>query len=253
MSSFRERVRRRETLFGALLTLGAPEIAEVFALAGFDWVWIDLEHTPLNLEQARQHVQAIAGRAGTIIRVPWNDPVYIKRVLDLGCDGILVPQVRTADEARQAVAAAKYPPAGMRSVGIARAQQYGMTLQECVQNGNDRVAVVLQIEHIDAVARIHEILDVADVDAIVIGPYDLSASMGHPGQFTHPDVAKVIAALADACNQRQMPWGAFAPNVASAKEQLARGGTLLAVATDTMYVWRGAQAVLSELRPRQRT
>src|SRR5262245_6081517 len=175
---FRARVRRRDTLFGPLLTLAAPEVAELFALAGFDWVWIDLEHAPLSLDQARQLIQAVAGRAGTVIRVPWNDPVHIKRALDLGCDGVIVPQIRTADEARHAVAAAKYPPAGVRSVGIARAQQYGMTLPEYVLRANDRVAVILQIEHADAVPHIDDVLAVPEVDAIVVGPDALSARMG---------------------------------------------------------------------------
>lgn len=248
MSTFRERVRRGEKLFGALQTLGSSEVAELFALVGFDWVWIDLEHTPLTWERVLPIVQAIGGRAGTIVRVPWNDPVHIKRALDIGCDGVLVPQVKTAEEARLAVAAAKYPPRGIRSVGIARAQQYGLTLQDCVTSANDRVTVMLQIEHIDAVPHINDILSVDGVDAVIVGPYDLSASMGFPGQFTHPDVAAVIARLATACNERQMPWGAFAPNVESAKAQLARGASLIALATDTMYLWRGAQAALTDLK-----
>src|SRR5262245_56033198 len=128
MTEFRARIRRRDVLIAPLLTLPAPEVAELFALVGFDWLWIDLEHTPLSLGQAQQMIQSTAGRAGTVVRVPWNDPVHVKRALDLGCDGVIVPQVRKADEARQAVAAAKYPPEGVRSVGIARAQQYGMTL-----------------------------------------------------------------------------------------------------------------------------
>ena len=116
MIDFRQRVRQREILVGPLLTLGSTQVAEIFALLGFDWVWIDLEHTPLNLEQVQHAVQTIAGRMGSIVRAPWNDPVHIKLALDIGCDGVLVPQVKTADEARQAVAAAKYPPAGIRSV-----------------------------------------------------------------------------------------------------------------------------------------
>ena len=248
MSRFRERVRRGDRLFGALQTLGASEVAELFALVGFDWVWIDLEHTPLHWERTLQIVQVIADRAGTIVRVPWNDPVHIKRALDIGCDGVLVPQVKTAEEARLAVAAAKYPPLGIRSVGIARAQQYGLTLQQCVENANDRVTVMLQIEHIDAVPHIDDILRVDGVDAIIVGPYDLSASMGFPGQFMRPEVAAEIAKVANACNERRMPWGAFAPTVESAKAQLVRGASLIALATDTMYLWRGAQAALTDLK-----
>jgi 2-keto-3-deoxy-L-rhamnonate aldolase RhmA len=248
MNPFRTRVRARETLIGPLLTLGSPEIAELFALLGYDWLWIDMEHTPLTLERVQMLIQAAAGRTATVIRVPWNDPVYIKRALDLGCDGVIVPQVRTADEARRAVAAAKYPPAGIRSVGIARAQQYGMTLQDYVLAANDRVTVILQIEHIDAVPHIADILKVPDVDAIIVGPYDLSASMGMPGQIAHPEVTAVIETLAAACNEHKMAWGAFAPNVESAKTHIARGATLIVLGTDTIHLWTAARSALAEVR-----
>jgi 2-keto-3-deoxy-L-rhamnonate aldolase RhmA len=248
MSTFRERVRRRDILVGALLTLGSPEVAEIYTLVGFDWVWVDLEHTALSLEKAQQLIQVASRKIGSIVRVPWNDPVHIKRALDLGCDGVIVPQVRTADEARQAVAAAKYPPAGIRSVGIARAQQYGMRLQEYVISANDSVTVMLQIEHVDAVPHIDGILDVPGVDAIVIGPYDLSASMGRPGQIAHADVTAMIDKLAVTCNERKMPWGAFVPDAVSAKARLAGGASVIALATDTMHLWRGARAAIAEMR-----
>jgi 2-dehydro-3-deoxyglucarate aldolase/4-hydroxy-2-oxoheptanedioate aldolase len=249
MTDFRTRVRRRDLLIGPLITLGDPAVAETFALAGCDWLWLDLEHAPLGLDRLQQHVQAVAGRAGTVVRVPWNDPVHVKRVLDVGCDGVIVPQVRSADEARAAVAAAQYPPAGVRSVGIARAQRYGMSLNEYVQTANDGVTVILQIEHVDALPRAADILAVSGVDAVIVGPYDLSASMGLPGQIAHPDVVAAVAAIADACNRAGTPWGVFAPDAASARVQIARGATLIAVGTDAMYLWRGARAALAELRP----
>lgn len=249
MTDFRTRVRRRDLLIGPLVTLTDSAVAEAFALAGCDFLWLDLEHAPLGLESLRQHIQAVAGRAGTVVRVPWNDAVHIKGVLDLGCDGVIIPQVRSAEEARQAVAATKYPPAGVRSVGIARAQRYGMNLGEYVQTANDVVTVILQIEHIDAVPHVADILAVPGVDAVIIGPYDLSASMGVPGQIAHPDVAAAVANVADACNRSGMPWGVFAPNAAAAKVQIARGATVIALATDTMYLWTGMRAALGELRP----
>ena len=190
----------------------------------------------------------MAGRAGTVVRVPWNDPVHIKQALDLGCDGVLVPQVRTAAEAARAVAAAKYPPAGVRSVGIARAQRYGMAVQECVASANEQVAVLVQLEHVDAVRCADDILAVPGVDAVVIGPYDLSASMGRPGDLTHPDVVAAVAALPAACTARGVPWGAFAPDAASAKAHLARGATVVALGTDTLHLLAGARAALADVR-----
>ncbi|HEX3152370.1 MAG TPA: aldolase/citrate lyase family protein [Gemmataceae bacterium] len=250
MTDFRARLLRRDVLFGPFVTLAAPEIADLFALAGFDWLWLDMEHTALSLGQVQQHILAAAGRVGTIVRVPWNDPVFIKQVLDLGCDGVIVPQIRSAEEARNAVAAAKYPPAGIRSVGIARAQRYGMAIQECVTSANDHVAVILQIEHIDAIPHANDILAVPGVDGIIVGPYDLSASMRWPGQIAHPDVVAVIESLAKMCNERGMAWGAFAPDAASACTHLDRGANLIVLSTDTMYLWKGARAALDELRAR---
>lgn len=248
MNAFRTRLRQRDSLIGPLISLGSPEVAEIFALLGYDWMWIDLEHTPLSLERAQSHIQAIAGRAGTIVRVPWNGPVYIKHALDLGCDGVMVPQVRTAEEARQAVAASKYPPSGIRSVGIARAQQYGLTLQEYVTGANDRVAVILQIEHVDAIPNISDILQVPGVDGIIVGPYDLSASMGMPGQINHPDVVAVIDSIATECKKCEIAWGAFAPGVASAKAHISRGATLIALGTDTIHLGNAARSALAEIK-----
>jgi 2-dehydro-3-deoxyglucarate aldolase/4-hydroxy-2-oxoheptanedioate aldolase len=248
MTDFRTRLRRRDLLVGPLVTLSDAAVAEVFALAGCDWLWLDLEHAPLSLADLQQHVRAVAGRAGTLVRVPWNDPVRVKQVLDLDCAGVIIPQVRTAEESRAAVAATKYPPEGIRSVGIARAQRYGLTLNEYVQTANDAVAVVLQLEHVDALPHVAEILAVPGVDAVLIGPYDLSASMGRPGQITHPEVAAAVTAIAEACTRQGMPWGAFAPDVASANAVIARGATLVAVGTDAMYLWRGVRTVLAELR-----
>ncbi|MSR54460.1 MAG: hypothetical protein EXS09_14405 [Gemmataceae bacterium] len=248
MTAFRTRLRNRESLIGPLLTLGSPEVAEVFALLGYDWLWIDLEHTSLSLERAQMLIQATAGRAGTVIRVPWNDPVHIKHALDLGCDGVIVPQVKTVGEAVKAIAASKYPPAGVRSVGIARAQQYGLTLQDCVLKANDRVSVILQIEHVDALPNVSDILQVPGLDAILVGPYDLSASMGMPGQISHPDVSAAIDTIAAACKKHNVAWGAFAPNVESAKAHIARGATLIALGTDTIHLWTAARSALAELK-----
>jgi 2-dehydro-3-deoxyglucarate aldolase/4-hydroxy-2-oxoheptanedioate aldolase len=248
MTDFRARVRRRETVIGPILTVPSPAIAEVFAQAGCDWIWIDLEHAPTSLDQAGQMIRAVGGRAATVIRVPWNDAVHIKQALDLGCDGVVVPQVRSADEARQAVASAKYPPAGVRSVGIARAQAYGMSLADYVRTANEEIAVLVQIEHIDALPHLADILAVPGVDAVIVGPYDLSASLGRPGEVGHPDVVAAVDAVAAACRERQVAWGAFAADAAGIQPHQARGATVLAVGMDTIYLWKGARAVLAELR-----
>ena len=126
-------------------------------------------------------IQAVGGRCPCVVRTPWNDVVWIKRVLDTGCDGIVIPQIQTAAEAESAVRACRYPPAGIRGIGAARGQRYGMGLPDDVMSANAALTIVVQIEHIEAVKNVRDILAVPGIDAILIGPNDLSASMGLSG------------------------------------------------------------------------
>src|SRR5262249_12026251 len=177
-SDFKRRLRAGEVLLGPMLTLPSPEVAEVMAEAGFDWVWVEMEHSPADLLTAQRMVQAVGGRCPCVVRAPWNDPVWVKRVLDTGCDGIVIPQVQSRSEAESALRPCRAPPAGVRGVGVARAQRYGMRLQQYVAGADAALTVVLQVEHVEGVRNVREILDVPGIDAIVIGPLDLSASMG---------------------------------------------------------------------------
>jgi 2-dehydro-3-deoxyglucarate aldolase/4-hydroxy-2-oxoheptanedioate aldolase len=147
---FKTRLKQREVLLGPLVTLGSTEVAEILSKVGFDWLWIEMEHAPTGLARVQEMIQATGGRVPCLVRAPWNDGVWIKRILDTGCDGIVIPQIRSAAEAREAIRNCKYPPIGTRSVGIARAQGYGMTLQDYIENADERLITVLQTEHIDA-------------------------------------------------------------------------------------------------------
>src|SRR3974390_460076 len=148
-ASLREALRGPKPLIGTLVTTAAPEIAEVLALAGFDWLFIDLEHGSLSIQDAQRAIQAVAGRCFCVVRVPDATAENIKRVLDTGCDGFIAPHVNSADDARTIVALAKYPPVGVRSVGLGRAQGYGLSFAEYIASANDRVAVIVQAEHVD--------------------------------------------------------------------------------------------------------
>ncbi len=174
-----------------------------------DWLWIDLEHGNLDFRDAQTLVQSIGNRCAALVRVPSQDEVWLKKVLDIGIDGVIVPQVKTAEEAQRIVNLCLYPPEGIRGVGIARAQGYGITFQEYVQQANERTAIVLQIEHIDAVKNIDEILAVKGVDAILIGPYDLSGSLDKLGEVQHPEVVDTIQSILAACTQHNIPAGIF--------------------------------------------
>jgi 2-keto-3-deoxy-L-rhamnonate aldolase RhmA len=245
---FKTRLKRREVLLGPIVTLGSTEVAEILSKAGFDWLWIEMEHAPNGLARVQEMIQAAGGRVPCLVRAPWNDAVWIKRILDTGCDGIVIPQIRNAAEAREAVSSCKYPPDGTRSVGIARAQGYGMTLQDYIEHANDRLITVLQAEHIDAANNIESILDVSGFDALLIGPYDLSASMGIKGQISDPDVQEAIRKIKAACSDRHIPIGIFAVDAEVAKNQINSGCTLIALGVDTMYLWKSAKQVIADLR-----
>jgi 2-dehydro-3-deoxyglucarate aldolase/4-hydroxy-2-oxoheptanedioate aldolase len=247
-TSFKERLKKRDLLVGSLLSIGSSDVADILSRVGFDYLWLEMEHAPTSAAQVQQMIQAVGGRCPCIVRAPWNDHVWIKHILDTGCDGIVIPQIRSAAEAKAAIDACKYPPIGTRSVGVGRAQGYGMEMQDYVQHANERLVTILQIEHIDAVKALDSILDVPGFDAILIGPYDLSASMGLIEQVTHADVQNAIATIKKACAARNIPIGIFAPDAAFAKAHIADGCTLIAMGIDAIYLWKATKQALSEVR-----
>jgi 2-keto-3-deoxy-L-rhamnonate aldolase RhmA len=192
----RKKIRNNELTLGSWITLGNASIAEILANAGFDWLVIDLEHTTISLEQAGEIIRTIELSGVTsLVRLTSNDENQIKRVMDAGAQGIVVPMVKNTKDAIRAVAATRYPPLGNRGVGLARAQQYGVSFKEYLAwqaDINSGPIVIVQIEHIDAVDNLKEILSVSGVDAFIIGPYDLSCSMGIPGEFENPEFVKTI-------------------------------------------------------------
>ncbi|MFO7574018.1 MAG: aldolase/citrate lyase family protein [Bacteroidales bacterium] len=194
---------------GTIISMSVPQATEIMADAGFEWVLIDMEHSSLGLDDVHNILNAAGDRLLTIVRVPGNDEIWIKRVLDLGCDGILVPMVNTREAAEAAVSCSLYPPAGRRSVGVSRAHRYGPGFSGYVSDVGKSLIIMLQIEHIEAVKNIDSILSVEGISAIFIGPYDLSASMGLTGQVTHPDVADAIDTVKSKCNSAGLPWGIF--------------------------------------------
>ncbi len=192
-SSLKTRLRSGETTIGSWITLAHPGVAEIMAKAGFDWLVVDLEHSVITIREAEELIRVIElCGVSPLTRLSANDPVQIKRVMDAGAHGVIVPMVNSHQEAEQAVAAVKYPPVGSRGVGLARAQGYGPRFEEYKSWLDRESLVIVQIEHLRAVEHLAEILAVDGVDGFIVGPYDLSASLGVPGQFEHPSV---IAAL----------------------------------------------------------
>jgi 2-keto-3-deoxy-L-rhamnonate aldolase RhmA len=234
-------------LLGTLISVRSPEVAEALALCGFDWLFLDLEHATLDMAAAQQIIQATSHHAYTVLRIPDNTPEHFKKALDTGCDGVIVPMVNSRLAAEIAVRSAKYPPIGARSVGLGRAHGYGLHFADYVANANRTIALILQIEHINGVREIDDILSVPGFDAIFIGPFDLSASMGLIGQTTHPEVLAAIARVRAACLAAGKPFGAFCPTVAAAREQIAAHGQLIVIGTDLSAMTTQARANLSAL------
>lgn len=226
----------KKTLIGTIFTTGAPQVAEIISLTGFDWVLIDMEHSTLSLDSVQNALQIIDNKILKIVRVPGNDEIWIKRVLDTGCDGILVPMVKTSDEARRVVMASKYPVDGQRSVGLTRAHKYGATFKEYVSGANKDLIIMIQIEHIDGVKNIDSILKVKGIDSIFIGPYDLSASMGFMGQPDHAEVRAAIKLIKEKCRKAGLPYGIFGSTPESVAGEFKDGCKYLICGVDASII-----------------
>jgi len=247
-TNFRSRLKHGETLLGTLVTLSSPEVAEILAEAGFDWLFIDMEHSPLDVREAQAILQTVGERCACVLRVPLNDEIWIKKALDIGATGIIIPQVNSRQEAERAVRFCKYPPQGSRGVGVARAQGYGARLQDYLDSANEEIAVIVQAEHIDGVSRIEEIVGVAGIDAVLVGPYDLSASMGKIGKVADAGVQAAIARVKVACASARMPIGIFAATAEAAKPFMREGYSLIAVGIDTIFLVEAANQLVRQLR-----
>jgi len=231
-----------------MLTLPSPETAEMISKCGFDWLFLDGEHGPASTLDWQRVMQAVGERCACVLRVPSNTEENIKKALDIGADGIIVPMVNTAKQAQDAVAWSRYPPLGKRGIGLARAQGYGLDFADYLARANEDIAVILQVEHIDAANNIDAILDVEGVDSIFVGPYDLSASMDKTGQVDDVEVRAVIDRVADACKDASIPLGYFGVSPSSVRPCIESGYTLICAGTDADFVTRGARQTLSELK-----
>ena len=249
-ADFRDRLLRGDRLVGTLLSLPSPELAEIASAAGFDWLFLDMEHGALDPGDLLRLVQAAREPCACLVRIPENREMWVKKALDTGASGIIVPHVNDASEAALAVRWSKYPPEGGRSVGFSRANLYGARFEECVETANKETVVVAQVEHIDGVRAIEAIIDVPGVDAVFIGPYDLSASMGKPGRIQDPDVREAIRSVASACAAKKVPVGIFTAGIPACAEALREGYTLVCSGIDVGLYSESAAAILRGLKPR---
>jgi 2-dehydro-3-deoxyglucarate aldolase len=238
-TSLKQRMASGALTVGSWITVGHASVAEVMAHAGFDWLVIDIEHSVIELSEVQELVRAIEPTGvASIVRLSSNDPVQIKRVMDTGASGVMVPMVASAEEASAAVRAVHYPPRGTRGVGLARAQGYGADFAGYRTRLAEEAIVIVMIEHVDAVERIDEILAVDGVDGYIIGPYDLSGSLGIPGEFDDPRVAALIARVLEAGQRHGVPGGLHVvdPEPERFARHVAEGFRLIGYGMDLRYL-----------------
>lgn len=244
----KEKMRRGEPSIGSWMSMAHPSIAEILAMAGYDWVVIETEHTAIDVSEVLRLIIAIEQRGAVpLVRLAWNDPIQAKAVLDSGAAGVLVPMINTRADAELAVQMTKYPPQGIRGVGLARAQGYGEHFDSYVKNANDDSLLIVQIEHKDAVSNIEEILSVPGIDGTFIGPYDLSMSLGIPGQTNHPEVITAKQKVREATLARGLIAGVHFVQPGTAVEDCGKaieeGYRFIALGTDILFLGDSARAV----------
>jgi len=246
---FKRRLLAGEPLTGLWQSLASPVAAEALSRLGFDFLVFDAEHASVDLAGLQPLMQAAAtGTAAHVVRPPWNDPVAIKRVLDMGAQTILLPYVQTPEEAAAAVAASRYPPEGRRGVaGITRASGYG-SVSDYITTANAQICVLVQVETGAALDRIEEIATVPGVDGVFIGPADLAASLGHPGASDHPEVLRALRDAAERLGRVGRPAGILATTTADALRYRGWGYGFVAAGMDLILLMRTAGELLDAVR-----
>lgn len=247
MTGFRARLQSGDPLIGTMVTLPTAASAEVLADAGFDWLFIDAEHGPLDAGDILGIIQAVGHRVACVVRVPECSEAWIKRVLDFGADGVIVPQTNTPEIVSEVVRYARYAPDGSRGVGLARAHGYGFRFDEYVSSANDQVAVIIQAEHQLAVDNIEAIVEQTGIDAVLLGPYDMSASYGKMGQISDPQIAEAISRVIRVCREARIPVGSFGVSADAIRAYAEQGCSLLCAGVDVLFLGGAARSMRAAL------
>lgn len=246
-NSFKRALSGSRAQVGIWSMLSTAPTVELLGHAGFDWMLLDMEHGPTDISTLRHELMALNGSPTVpIVRAKWNDMVEIKRILDLGAQTIMVPQVQDAAEANRAVAYTRYPPDGLRGVaGGTRATRYGR-IPDYYRQAGDEICVIVQVESRTALDNLGEIAKVPGVDAVFIGPSDLAASLGHLGRPTHPDVQSAIEAAVKTIRAAGKAAGTIATQEAGARKMLELGFNFVAVGIDVGLLSQAADALAAK-------
>ena len=235
MKRLKQKLHNKQITIGSWITLAHPAIAEIMAKAGFDWLAVDMEHSVITIREAEELIRVIdLSGVVPLVRLSANDPVQIRRVMDAGAYGVIVPMVNSVAEAEQAVSAVRYSPEGRRGVGLARAQGYGSAFESYLEWVNKNAVVIVQVEHIDAVSNLEEILSVDGVDGFIVGPYDLSGSLGAPGEFLHPLMKETMERIISvgAASGKAPGIHVIEPNPDELKNRIEQGYRFIAYSLD---------------------
>ena len=245
------KLKSKELSIGSWISLAHPSIAEIMAQSGFDWLAVDLEHSVITIREAEELIRII-DLAGVVplVRLTSNNSDQIKRVMDAGSHGIIVPMVNSEEDARRAVAAVKYPPKGIRGFGLARAQGYGNKFKEYLDWEKTDTIVIVQIEHIDAVENMEAILSVSGVNGFIVGPYDLTGSMGIPGDFTHPDYLDAMEKIKSVSGKMKMAGGIHIvePDPKQLNDKMNEGYTFIAYSVDIRMLHNACEIGMDTVR-----
>lgn len=243
----KEKLKRGEAVIGTFVGLGNPDVTELLSKLGFDWLVLDAEHSPLDFETLQRMMQAMNGTSCIpIVRPPWNDFVVIKRILDMGAYGVLIPWVSSKEEAENVVRACKYPPEGIRGYGPKRPGRFDPNYYE---TANEELLIAVQIETARALSNIDEILSVSGIDVCYIGPFDLSVSLGLglPPKWDEPRLAKAFDQVLEAAKRQGKPAGIFT-SLDNIEWTLKKGFKFNTVDDDYGFLLRGAQMALEKAR-----
>lgn len=245
------KLNKKELSIGSWISIPHPSVVEVMATAGFEWLVIDMEHTVTDLETALNLIITIQSKKmKALVRVPANEEVIIKKILDAGADGVIVPMVKNKEEAQRAVSFAKYPPVGTRGVGLFRAQGYGTSFDSYIEKVKTEIPVIIQIEHIEAVNNLEDILSTKGIDAIMVGPYDLSASMGKPGRYEEEDVVEALDRVIKVTKASNVSLGfhVIPSRAEDILKKVKEDYTFLAFSIDFFFLGDRAREEMSKLR-----
>lgn len=249
--SFKQKLKNKELTIGSWLSIANPAIAEIMAKSGYEWLAIDMEHSSLSIDQCQELIRVIdLCNVSPLVRVGANDPLLIKQAMDAGAHGVIVPMVGSKADAQNVVNAVHYPPKGNRGVGLSRAQGYGQSFEEYKQWLEKESIIIAQIEHIDGVHNLDEILDVEEIDAVIVGPYDLSGSIGDPGNFDTDEMKKALSKIEAVTLNKGVSLGYHVvfPKAQAAKEMIAKGYNLIAFGVDFLFLGESCKEGLKNIQ-----